>query len=104
MDDVKRRFEWDENKAASNYRKHGVPFNKAMHVFKDPFARATPDRIENGEERWQTIGHAGDSLLLLVAHTLWSDEEETEVVRIISARRADKKERRIYEDGKLYGR
>lgn len=57
------------------------------------------DRVENGEQRWQTIGAVGGFTLLLVAHTLWDDEAGIEVVRIISARRADRKERRIYENG-----
>ncbi len=55
------------------------------------------DRIENDEQRWQTLGMAGGCLLLLVAHTVYIGE--VEVVRIISARRADRYERKRYEQG-----
>ena len=88
---MRQRFTWDPAKAASNLRKHGISFEEAVRVFAD--------RIENGEQRWQTIGAVGGFTLLLVAHTLWDDEAGIEVVRIISARRADRKERRIYENG-----
>jgi len=101
---MKRRFEWDEAKAARNYQKHGITFEEAALVFKDPFAAAMQDRTENGEQRWQTIGMAGGAMLLLVAHTLRLEEESLEVIRIISARRLDKKERRDYENSQLYGR
>jgi uncharacterized DUF497 family protein len=56
------------------------------------------DREVDGGERWQTIGMADGVLLLLVAHT-FEDEDEEEVVRIISARKANAQERRRYEDG-----
>ncbi|TPK87389.1 BrnT family toxin [Mesorhizobium sp. B2-4-12] len=89
------RFEWDPEKAASNLRKHGVSFETAVRVFSDPFALAVQDRVENGEYRWQTIGRIDGTLVLLIAH---ADREEdgTEVIRIISARRATTKERRYY--------
>jgi uncharacterized DUF497 family protein len=68
-------------------------------VFDDPLHITRLERIEDGEQRWQTIGMAGGVLLLLVAHT-WEENvtHETEI-RIISARRAAKLERRIYEEG-----
>lgn len=94
---MSRVFEWDEVKAASNFRKHGVHFEEAALVFDDPLAVSLQDRIENGEARWQTIGMAGGCLLLLVAHTVRF--EDVEVVEIISARRTDKKERYRYEHG-----
>jgi uncharacterized DUF497 family protein len=55
------RFEWDESKAKSNARKHGVRFEDAMLVFADPFALVEQDRLEGGELRWQTLGLAGAS-------------------------------------------
>ena len=70
-----------------------------MFVFDDPLYISEQDRVEDGEERWQTIGVVGGCLLLLVAHTVHLEEEDIEVVRIISARRADKNERRRYENG-----
>jgi uncharacterized DUF497 family protein len=92
------RFDWDETKDAANLRKHGVGFEAASLVFDDPMQLSAQDREVDGEERWQTIGMAGGVLLLLVAHP-FEDEDEEEVVRIISARKANVRERRQYEDG-----
>jgi uncharacterized DUF497 family protein len=83
-------FEWDEAKAKTNERKHGVRFDDAMLVFADPYALTEQDRIEGGELRWQTIGLVG-GVVLLVAHTI-RDEGADEIIRIISARRATRKE------------
>lgn len=96
---MERFFEWDDNKAEANFRKHGIQFEEAALVFDDPLAVTEQDRIENGEQRWQTIGMVGGYLLLLVAHTLRFEDEGIEVVRIISARRVDRAERRRYEHG-----
>ena len=85
--------------AESNYRKHGIRFEDAARVFDDPLAISRQDRFENGEQRWQTIGQVAGCLLLLVAHTLRLEDEGIEVVRIISARRVDRTERRRYEHG-----
>jgi uncharacterized DUF497 family protein len=63
-------FEWDEAKAESNQRKHGISFEEAKFVFADPYALAEQDRIEGGELRWQTIGLVGGVVLLLVAHAV----------------------------------
>ena len=89
-------FEWDEAKAISNERKHGISFEYAVHVFEDPFALVERDRIEGGEYRWQTLGLVEGVILLLVAHTV-QDDDEDEIVRIISARRATRKERTRYD-------
>ena len=94
---MKIRFEWDPAKAESNLRKHHISFETATRIFADPFALVKQDRIENGEHRWQTLGLVDGYLLLLVAHTLRDDEDGTEVIRIISARRAEPKERKRYE-------
>lgn len=94
---MERVFEWDKKKAESNYRKHGIRFEEAAQVFADPFAVSEQDRIENGEERWQTVGTVGGCLVLLVAHTVLLEDESLEVIRIISARRLDRKERKRYE-------
>lgn len=96
---MERYFEWDDKKAESNFSKHGVLFEDAALAFDDPFALSEQDRVENGELRWQTIGMAGGYLLVLVAHTVRLEDEGIEVVRIISARRVDRKERRRYEHG-----
>jgi len=92
-----RIIEWDAAKAEANYRKHGIRFEDAARVFDDPLAVSEQDRIENGERRWQTIGQVGGCLLLLVAHTVKIDDAE--VIRIISARRVDRKERKRHEHG-----
>ena len=90
------RFEWNGTNAAKHFKKHGVSFEVAARVFADPFALVVQDRIENGEQRWQTIGMVYGHLLLLVAHTV-SEGDDTEVIGIISARKADPKERKRYE-------
>lgn len=91
------RFEWDSVKAESNIRKHHLSFETATRVFADPFAVVEQDRVENGEPRWRTLGLVDGYLLLLVAHTVRDDEDGSEIIRIISARRADPKERNRYE-------
>ena len=92
------RFEWDEAKNISNQSKHGLSFTQAAQVFHDPFAITRKDVLENGELRWQTFGIVDGQLLLMVAHTLREQHSEIEIIRIISARRATRKERRFYED------
>ena len=78
-----------------NLRKHGVSFETATLIFDDPYAIVDQDRIEGSEYRWQTIGAATGFVLLLVAHTI--RDEEVEVIRIVSARQADRKEWQRYE-------
>ena len=92
------KFDWDEKKNAINLRKHGVSFGTASLAFEDPFQLLLFDRLVDGETRWQTIGLAGDMLLLLIVHTL-EDEDGEEFVRIISARQVIPYERRLYEEG-----
>jgi uncharacterized DUF497 family protein len=95
------RFEWDEAKNLSNQRKHGVSFEQASAVFHDPLYVSVQDRIEDGEPRWQTLRMVGELLLLTVAHTVREKSDDgaaVEVIRIISARSATRKERRRYED------
>ncbi len=95
-------FIWDEAKDRSNRRKHGVSFSEACHVFADPLHQSWQDRIEGGEQRWQTLGFVGGVIVLLVAHTFvedGSEHEPIELIRIISARRATPRERSRYENG-----
>jgi len=85
------KFGWDKSKAKNNYAKHGVSFDLARGVFKDPFAiEFLDDRQDYGEERFVIIGMV-DDYLLYVAYT-----ERNEVIRIISARRATKHEQEAY--------
>jgi len=90
------RIIWDQNKNQGNKVKHKVSFEIASLVFEDPFHLSILERIESGEERWQTMGMVGSVVVLLVAHTFLEEESE-EVVRIISARKATRKERQAYE-------
>lgn len=90
------RFIWDGKKSRWNLAKHKVSFETAMLVFDDPLAISRPDRIEGGEQRWQTLGRAGGIVVLLVAHTC-DEKDGEEVIRLISARKATPHERRMYE-------
>ena len=86
-------FEWDDAKAIRNLAKHGVSFECARAVFRDPFAvELLDDRATYGEERYILIGMAPDSLLVVV-HTPRDGSQ-----RIISARRAEPNERRFYHE------
>lgn len=71
----------------------------AKLVFDDPLHLTRLEHIENGEERWQTLGLAGGVVLLLVAHTVAESDPDDTLIRIISARKADRTERGIYEQG-----
>lgn len=93
MDELK--FEWDSAKAESNINKHGVSFDEASTVFYDELARLIPDPDSSiMEERFIILGQSKNLKLLVVCHC-YRDEEQ--VIRIISARKADKHERKSYE-------
>jgi hypothetical protein len=88
-------FEWDPKKALSNVRDHGVAFEEASTVFGDPLAVTFPDPDHSvGEHRFLTFGHSQQGRLLVVSHT-----ERQGLAHIISARRVERAERRIYEEG-----
>ena len=70
-----------------------------MLVFADPYALAEQDRAEDGEPRWRTLGLAGGIAVLLVVHTV-RHQQEDEVIRIISARRATREERKRYDENR----
>jgi uncharacterized DUF497 family protein len=93
---MKVRFEWDPAKATANMRKHGVSFETATRVFADPHALFEQDRIVDGETRWQTIGDVDGFVMLMVPHAV-VEQDEVEAIRIISARSANRTERRLYE-------
>jgi uncharacterized protein len=87
------QFEWDDNKAAINLADHGVTFEMARHVFKDPFGIDQPDdRFDYGEDRANVIGMV-NGRILFVAYTM----RETRI-RIISARGAEPHEHRQYHE------
>ena len=89
------RFEWDRDKANSNLEKHGVSFDEATTVFTDPLARIFSDEDHSQSERREIIiGNSAFRRLLLVSFV----ERVVDVIRIISARQATRKERRDYEE------
>lgn len=89
-------FEWDAQKARVNLAKHGVSFEEARAVWDDPDYVVYPEQVVDQEQRWHAIGRVGLVTVLLVVHIYRGDHED-ERVRIISARRATPRERRIYE-------
>jgi len=89
---MKLKFEWDDAKAQANLGAHGVSFDLAKTVFKDPFAiERLDDREDYGEERFVIIGRAEGNVLLFVAFT-----EREERIRVISARRTTQYEQDNY--------
>ncbi len=88
-------FEWNPDKAALNLEKHGVSFQEAATVFNDPLSMTFPDPDHSiGESRYVIIGLSRFGQLLVVAHT-----DRDAKVRIISARKATRQERKFYEQG-----
>lgn len=83
-------FDWDSQKNASNAAKHGVSFEEAAELFQAPFFRVRSDRY--GEPRWVALGKARNRVIAVIY------TERNGRIRIISARRARKHEREIYED------
>lgn len=90
-------YEWDARKAAANVAKHGIDFADAVTVLEDELAVTIPDEPshEKGEERFVTLGADAEGRILVVVFT-WRGER----IRLISARRADPRERRDYEAGR----
>ncbi|MBX7244543.1 MAG: BrnT family toxin [Candidatus Sumerlaeaceae bacterium] len=88
------KFEWDPRKALLNFAKHGVSFGEAATVFRDPLSATAFDPAHSKQEdRFITFGISAPGRLLIVAHT-----DRGEIIRIISARCATKREKRIYEE------
>ena len=85
-------IEWDAGKAAANLDKHGVRFDEAATSLLDPMALAQEDENSEGESRWVLIGMSANARLLTVVYTL-RDENR---IRLISARKATRKEASIY--------
>lgn len=88
-------FEWNEEKAKENLKKHKVSFEEAKTVFNDPFLMTFPD-IEHSEDekRYINLGSSSKRRVLIVIHT-----ERDENIRIIGCRKATTKERSTYEEG-----
>lgn len=90
------RIEWDALKAERNERKHGISFNEAQTVFYDENARLLYDSEHSiDEDRYILLGMSSSLRLLVVSHLY---QEDVELIRIISARKATKRERQQYRD------
>jgi hypothetical protein len=90
------KFEWDRNKELANIKKHSVTFEQASYVFADPFALSLYDgEHSENEDRWILLGKSLNRNLLVVIHT-FKDNDNVELVRIISARKATKREMQTY--------
>jgi uncharacterized DUF497 family protein len=88
------RFSWDPKKAGANLRKHTVSFEEASTVFRDVFSVTGSDPDHSVEEhRFVTFGNSNQNRLLVVSHT-----QESDKIRIISARSVTRQERKIYEE------
>ena len=92
------KFEWDEAKAKSNITKHGISFEEAKSVFFDEYAIQFYDDESSQleEDRFLMLGSSNEANILLVCHC---ERHEGETIRIISARKATKSERKYYEGG-----
>lgn len=89
------RIEWDQAKNEINRTKHGIDFETAQLVFDDPCCVTFVERVTDGEERWHAIGSIEGIILLVVVHTC-REESSDEIVRIVSARPATRRERKLY--------
>jgi uncharacterized DUF497 family protein len=90
------RFEWDDRKNVSNQRKHDVSFELAQLTFFDPLRRDQEMQFVDGEERWLSVGRLPTGQILMVV-SVEREEQGERIIRLISARKADKLERRSYE-------
>lgn len=90
-------FSWDQVKAKSNFKKHGVSFEEAQSVFYDDLAVQFYDEDSSDEERFLLLGMSNDSRILMVVHCERGDDGEE--LRIISARKATKNEQQYYQGG-----
>jgi uncharacterized protein len=89
------RFDWDENKAASNLLKHGVSFDEAKTVFDDPLYVDFYDPAHSDDEdRYLIVGESNQRRLLIVSYT-----QRGSLIRLISAREVTRTEREVYEEG-----
>jgi uncharacterized protein len=89
------RVEWDRTKNETNKAKHGIDFETAQQVFDDPFCVSFVERVKDSERRWHAIGSIENVVVLVVVHT-YRLEDSDEVIRIISARAATRRERKLY--------
>jgi len=92
-------FEWDPVKASDNLKKHRVSFDRAAEIILDPLTVSIPDEEHSeDEERWVSIGKDRRGSVLILIHTFLEVSAEECRIRIISARKANKRETREYEE------
>ncbi len=89
-------FEWDPAKASSNFKKHGVSFEEARSVFRDEFATQFFDEKSHDEDRFILLGMSNESRILVVSHCERGQQDD-EILRIISARKATNTEKTFYK-------
>ena len=93
------RFDWDPEKALGNLAKHGISFEQAATVLKDPLAISIfDDEHSEVEDRWITLGVSSTGITLVVVHTVEQTGPDSSDVRLISARRATRAEMRDYRE------
>ncbi|HAM53344.1 MAG TPA: hypothetical protein DCP92_22615 [Nitrospiraceae bacterium] len=91
-------FEWNENKNKEDIKKHGISFEEATEVFHDPLHISIMDRrFDYFDERWITIGSTKTGNFIVLGHLYYLTENGEEVIKIITARKATRKEKKQYE-------
>ena len=101
MNDLPIRWEWDEDKNDENRRKHRISFQAAELVFSDPLTASRRDPFPT-EQRWRTIGEVRNVVIIVIHTEPEPDHSRGEAVgRIISARKAERRERNAYETGEF---
>ncbi len=87
------QFDWDPAKNEANLNKHGISFDEARHIFDGPVLTRVDDRHDYGEDRGISLGAVSADAVLVVVHT-----ERGDRIRLISARKANRRERKVYYD------
>jgi uncharacterized DUF497 family protein len=94
---VQYNFEWDPTKAKSNFRKHKISFERASEIFLDPLMLSVFDETHStNEDRWITLGKDRSNVTIVVVHSFREIAPDDSTIRIISARRATKREDKQY--------
>lgn len=97
---MRYEFEWDPKKAVRNLRKHGISFDRATTIFRDPNLLSIPDEEHSeDEERWITMGVDDVGVLLVLVHKFRAVTPDVSRIRVISARKATRQESKYYEEG-----
>ena len=93
------KIEWDEKKNKANIKSHGISFKEASEIFEDPLIMSSLDkRFDYYDERWISFGATKSGKVIAVGHLYWLSTDGEEYFRIITARKATKKEREGYEE------